>query len=116
MLLMPAVFGQSKPTGEVDVTKCWSYPAAKQGGSEFVSDSAGLFVGGNDGGVEALSHDGKKLWASELGGECPPIKSDLCVPHVPGRGASGRDQRTRWVQVRIARRDAVGDILGTPRM
>ena len=71
---MPAVFGQSKPTGEVDVTKCWSYPAAKQGGSEFVSDSAGLFVGGNDGGVEALSHDGKKLWASELGGE---INSNL---------------------------------------
>ncbi len=61
-------FGQPKPAAEVDVAKCWSYPALDGGASLLASDSAGLYVGGDGGRIMALSLDGKKLWSTELGG------------------------------------------------
>ena len=60
---------QATPAGEVDVTKCWSYPSAGEGGSEFVSDGMRLYLDGSGGRVQALSLGGEKLWASEFGGD-----------------------------------------------
>lgn len=67
-LLAAAAFGQAKPAGEVDITKCWAYPMAERG-SALVSNGNRVFLGAVGAKVEALSFDGKKIWSSELGGE-----------------------------------------------
>ena len=72
-------FGQPKPTGDVDVAKCWSYPEPDGSGEGFVSDSVRLYVGGDGGRIEALSMDGKKMWATELGGD---INSNLLATDI----------------------------------
>lgn len=58
---------QVKPASEITLTRCWSY--AVDGAGEFVSAGTVTFVASSGGRIEALSADGKKLWASELGGE-----------------------------------------------
>lgn len=73
-LVAATVLGQSKPAGEIDIAKCWSYPASDGGGSALVSDGVRLYVGGEGGRVVALSLDGKKMWSSEFGGD---ISSNL---------------------------------------
>lgn len=77
-LLAAYVFGQAKPVGEIDLAKCWAYPAV--GGAVIATDGVFLFAGLGGGKVEGLSLDGKKLWASELGGE---ISSNILAS---GRG------------------------------
>lgn len=64
-----SVFGQAKSAGEIDVTKCWSYPMSDAIGSGLVSDGSRVFLGSTGAKVEALSLDGKKMWSSELGGD-----------------------------------------------
>ena len=68
-----AAFGQAKKSGEVDVTKCWAYPIAEEA-SKLGSDGVRVYIGGSGAKIEALSVDGKKMWATELGGE---ISSNL---------------------------------------
>lgn len=67
-LLAVSSFGQTRPAGEIDITKCWTYPTADTG-SALVSEGSRLFMGAAGAKVEALSFDGKKVWATELGGE-----------------------------------------------
>ena len=64
-----SVFAQTKPTGEVDVTKCWAYPLGEDEASALASDGVRVYIGGASAKVEALSLDGKKMWATELGGD-----------------------------------------------
>ena len=68
-LISQTAFGQTKPAGEVDVTKCWSYPLADEAASALASDGARVYIGGADAQVQALSLDGKKMWATEFGGD-----------------------------------------------
>ncbi len=67
LVTVPAV-GQAIPEGEIDVTKCWSYPIGEKG-TGLISDGSRVFLGSTGANVEALSFDGKKMWSSELGGE-----------------------------------------------
>lgn len=53
--------------GEITLTKCWSFPV--EDGNTLAVKGANIFVGGGGAKIEALSLDGKKLWATELGGE-----------------------------------------------
>ncbi len=69
-----SIFAQSKPEGEVDVTKCWVYPLGEETASALASDGARVYIGGAGARVDALSLDGKKMWATELGGD---INSNL---------------------------------------
>ena len=73
-LYLPGAFGQTKPTLVVDVTKCWSYPFGDAAGERLASDGSRVFLALGGAKVEALSLDGKKMWASELGGD---ISSNL---------------------------------------
>ena len=68
-LLPQPAFGQAKPSSEVDVTKCWSYPLGDEAASELASDGVRVYIGGAGARVQALSLDGKKMWATELGGD-----------------------------------------------
>lgn len=61
------VFGQAKSEAELTVTRCWSYEI--EGGRSIAADGIRAFVATSDAKVEAMSLDGKKLWATELGGE-----------------------------------------------
>jgi outer membrane protein assembly factor BamB len=69
-LFLPSapVFAQTKAVGEVDVSKCWSYPMPEVG-SGLVSDGNRVFLGASGAKVESLSLDGKKMWSTELGGD-----------------------------------------------
>jgi outer membrane protein assembly factor BamB len=75
-ILVLAVFvnGQAKPSVEVDVSKCWSYPVPADGGSKLSTDGSRVFIGLEGSKIEALSLDGKKMWSSEFGGS---ISSNL---------------------------------------
>ncbi len=68
-LVSQTAYGQTMPAGEVDVTKCWSYPIGEEIGSGLVADGVRVYLGGSGGRIEALSPDGKKMWATELGGD-----------------------------------------------
>lgn len=68
-LVSQTAFGQAKPAGEVDVTKCWSFSLGDEIGSGLASDGARVYFGVSGGRIEALSLDGKKMWATELGGD-----------------------------------------------
>lgn len=72
--LLATAASQPKPPAEVDITKCWASPAPEGSGAGFVSDGSKLYAGGDGGRIEALSLDGKKMWATELGGD---IRSNL---------------------------------------
>ncbi|MBK8304351.1 MAG: PQQ-binding-like beta-propeller repeat protein [Chloracidobacterium sp.] len=67
-------FGQTKPAGEVDIAKCWAYPLSDNTASTLAADAANVYIGSSGAKVEALSLDGKKLWATEFGGD---INSNL---------------------------------------
>ena len=69
LFLTANVFAQSKSSGEVVVTKCWSYPTGDESGEILASDGSRVFVGFAGAKIEALSFDGKKMWSSELGGD-----------------------------------------------
>lgn len=73
-LYLPGAFGQKKPTLLVDVTKCWFYPLGDAASEAIASDGGRVYLGLGGAKVEALSLDGKKMWASELGGD---ISSNL---------------------------------------
>lgn len=60
--------------GEVTLSKCWNVPV--ENGKTLSVDGTHIFVASSGAKVEALSLDGKKLWATELGGE---IVSNLLV-------------------------------------
>lgn len=62
-----AVSAQPEKSGEVSLTRCWSY--AVNGGIDLATDNVTSFVALTGGRIEAISTDGKRLWASELGGE-----------------------------------------------
>ncbi len=62
------VFGQSKPAGEADISKCWTYLMADSAGENIAADGNRVFVGSAGAKIEALSFDGKKMWSSEFGG------------------------------------------------
>ena len=68
-LVSQTAFGQAKPAGEIDVTKCWSFSLGDEIGSGLASDGVRVYLGGSGGRIEALSLDGKKMWATELGGD-----------------------------------------------
>ena len=63
------VFGQTKPSGEVDVTKFWTYSLGEETGVALASDGNRVFLGLGNSRVEELSIDGKKMWSTELGGD-----------------------------------------------
>lgn len=62
-------FSQTKTVREIDVTKCWAYPLSEGSGMRLISGNGRLFLGLSGSKVEALSLDGTKMWASDLGGE-----------------------------------------------
>lgn len=68
-LMTTTVFGQTKPSGEVDVTKCWTYSLGEETGVALASDGNRVFLGLGNSRVEELSIDGKKMWSTELGGD-----------------------------------------------
>jgi outer membrane protein assembly factor BamB len=71
----PPIFTQPKQKlAEIDVAKCWSYPLADEAGAELATDSTRVYAGSAGARIETLSLDGKKMWATELGGE---IRSNL---------------------------------------
>ncbi len=74
ILLSLTVVGQTKPAGEVDIAKCWAYPLGDNTASELAADDSRIYVGSSGAKVEALSLDGKKMWATEFGGD---INSNL---------------------------------------
>ncbi|MEQ1922384.1 MAG: PQQ-binding-like beta-propeller repeat protein [Pyrinomonadaceae bacterium] len=74
MTLCLTAFGQSKLTGEVDVAKCWAFPLSDKTASSLGADASRVYVGSSGAKVEALSLDGKKMWATEFGGD---INSNL---------------------------------------
>lgn len=53
--------------GEVTLSRCWSFPI--ENGRTLTANGSHIFVGSGGAKIEALSLDGKKLWATELGGE-----------------------------------------------
>ena len=68
-LMTTTVFGQTKPSGEVDVTKFWTYSLGEETGVALASDGNRVFLGLGNSRVEELSIDGKKMWSTELGGD-----------------------------------------------
>jgi len=68
-LMTTTVFGQTKPSGEVDVTKFWTYSLGEETGVALASDGNHVFLGLGSSRVEELSIDGKKMWSTELGGD-----------------------------------------------
>src|SRR4051812_44705353 len=60
---------QATKNGEVVFTRCWSYPLGERSGTVLMSDTSGTFVGTEGGGLTAVSSEGGKLWATDLGGE-----------------------------------------------
>ncbi|MFM9904293.1 MAG: PQQ-binding-like beta-propeller repeat protein [Pyrinomonadaceae bacterium] len=68
-IFLPAVFGQAKPAAQIGITKCWAYPLTDETGSGLAADAANVYTNGAGAKVEALSLEGKKLWATEFGGE-----------------------------------------------
>lgn len=73
----PAQVMAPRPTpspSTVEITKCWAYSTGETAHEASASDGSRVFLGGPGAKVEALSLDGKKMWASELGGE---INSNL---------------------------------------
>lgn len=93
-LLSVAAFGQAKPTEELVVTKCWSYPLTESGGVGMASDGSQVFLGLSGAKIEALSLDGRKIWASELGGEIGsnilPLESGVFVVTATGAAEGGK--------------------------
>ncbi len=73
-LQLPALYAQADPSGEIDLTKCWTYPMNDGAGTKLVADGIRIYVGTADGKVAALSLDGTRIWSSDFGGE---ISSDL---------------------------------------
>lgn len=73
-MMAVTIFGQAKPTAEVDVTKCWAYTLNNQNGEAVATDGSRVVLGLGSGKVEALSFDGNKMWATELGGD---IRSNI---------------------------------------
>lgn len=59
--------GSNRANDEVTLSKCWSFPV--EDGKMLTASGSRIFVGSNGAQVNALSPDGKKLWATELGGE-----------------------------------------------
>src|SRR5687768_7652470 len=74
VLLVSTAVGQNKNGVEADIAKCWSYRLSNDPGSAFAAHIAAIYVAAADGKVEAVSHEGKKLWQSEFGGD---ISSNL---------------------------------------
>ena len=69
------VLAQERPAeAEVVLIKCWTYEI--QAGRRVVSDGMRIFTATSEAKVEAVSLAGRKLWASELGGE---IASNLVL-------------------------------------
>lgn len=72
--LAVSAFAQTTPAGEVDIAKCWGYPLSDNTASASAADSGLIYIGSSGAKVEALSLDGKKVWATEFGGD---INSNL---------------------------------------
>src|SRR5580765_5297468 len=68
-LMALTVSSQPKPFGEIDLAKCWVYPLGDETSEALASNGDRVFLGLGSAKVEALSLDGKKMWASELGGD-----------------------------------------------
>ena len=69
ILLVSSLFGQKKPAGEVDVTRCWSHTVGETPATTLASDADRIFLGQDGSKVEALANDGNRVWSTELGGE-----------------------------------------------
>lgn len=59
--------GQTVSTSEVTLSRCWDFPV--EDGRTLTVSGANIFVGRGGAKVETMSLDGKRLWATELGGE-----------------------------------------------
>lgn len=68
------VDGSKGSNGEVMLSKCWSFLV--DDGRTVTADATHVIVGSGGAKVEAFALDGKKLWATELGGE---IASNVLV-------------------------------------
>lgn len=71
---------QTRLSTEPVLTKCWDYPIVDTPARSLVSDGDRIFIAYDGAKIEALSTDGKKVWASELGGE---IRSNV-MPGATG--------------------------------
>lgn len=68
-LLASGLFGQVKPAGEVDITKCWVYKTPDSDGRLIAADGSRVFLGLAGAKIEAIALDGKLMWRSVFGGE-----------------------------------------------
>lgn len=70
LLFCSKVFGQKKvDDGDVDITKCWSYPLGDAAGEQILTVGNRVFLGLPGAKIESLARDGKKIWSAEFGGE-----------------------------------------------
>ena len=76
ILALGSVYGQEPRSAEVGFSGCWSHPVKDGIGSRLAGDDSNIFVAHKNERVEALSHNGSKLWESDFGGE---IASNILV-------------------------------------
>lgn len=69
-----SVDGSNGSHGEVTLSRCWNFPV--DDGRTVTVDATRVIVGSGGAKLEAFAMDGKKLWATELGGE---IASNVLV-------------------------------------
>jgi outer membrane protein assembly factor BamB len=74
VLLFSHLFAQKKGANEIDITKKWSHPFTVAALDAMALYANEVFVGSEDGKIEAISSSGKKVWSSEFGGN---LVSDL---------------------------------------
>ncbi len=70
---LPAISQTAPAPVEIAASKCWTFPPSEVPLS-IGSDSEAVYLATNGGRITALSHEGKMLWSSELGGD---ISSNL---------------------------------------
>ncbi len=74
LFAVSAAFGQSRPAGDVDPAKCWSYPIGDTVAETLTTGNPHFLIGFTGAKVESVSLDGKKAWSTELGGD---IRSNI---------------------------------------
>lgn len=89
-----AIFGQERPADELVAARCWSYPLNEAGAVTFASDADRVFLGMSGARIEAVTLDGSKLWATDLGGDITsnilPQRNILFVATLGPPASEGR--------------------------
>jgi|CXWL01.1.fsa_nt_gi outer membrane protein assembly factor BamB len=104
LLFAAGVVAQEKGETELVVTRCWSYPL--ESGKTLAADGARIFLGTTDAKVDAVSLDGKKLWASELGGEIASSILSTETGILIATTSTNGDGRSTYSSLRVLSKDS----------